>query len=600
MAFRIFLCCFIFGLTQVRGQIDDSSVFPQHSPVLTDLPPYETVLDALTTTYYPELPEEDYLAISRQPEGYFVGIQEHGEVYPEKYWPYWLPGDPGPRQLPFAKRDQPFPHYATETAGFWRLPAFERHLFYGYPDFTTDAIAVIEQVARPSDQQRKWLARAHEEHAMNLLNNQYGTSAPINRFYLDESREQRLNEKQYAEYLHHIRQSATHYAALPDSLGTPVGDPRVKATHQYLNAYLTLLQYHTPSTAMAAANEALTTYDDHLLLSAKLLLESCPSNAILLTEGDNDTYPLLYLQLTQGFRTDVLVVNRHLLHFPRYVGVLRRGEQIGGPLPLSSPQENIRSWAKDTYLPGNRGVVVDAPNALSVLAKLTPLSSGSTEAMARLPFGAIKLTDHPEGPIFRSEARVLNVGELVTLDLIASSLGKRPVTVAATVDQRYFAYSNSWQQIGLVYDLANERSTSGIDLAATHAWSQLLLRDRPLEKVGSQSTFFLTYLEELFVRASRYLENYGEANVAIELVDRYLSHLDRRVIFSRPSSFALLRRMHELGYDPVLLTAYLGILRERLGEIGIDQLSQNGKRTMVAIDHYLATGTFPSLLPPRN
>jgi hypothetical protein len=43
------------------------------------------------------------------------------------------------------------------------------------------------------------------------------------------------------------------------------------------------------------------------------MLMSCDKNAILLTYGDNDTYPLWYLQEVEGVRTDVRIINYNLL-----------------------------------------------------------------------------------------------------------------------------------------------------------------------------------------------------------------------------------------------------------------------------------------------
>lgn len=43
------------------------------------------------------------------------------------------------------------------------------------------------------------------------------------------------------------------------------------------------------------------------------MLNSCDSNAILITYGDNDTYPLWYLQEIEGIRTDIRIVNYNLL-----------------------------------------------------------------------------------------------------------------------------------------------------------------------------------------------------------------------------------------------------------------------------------------------
>jgi len=48
-------------------------------------------------------------------------------------------------------------------------------------------------------------------------------------------------------------------------------------------------------------------------LLARLLLESVPLGGVLVSAGDNDTYPLLYLQQVEGFREDVTIVTSPLL-----------------------------------------------------------------------------------------------------------------------------------------------------------------------------------------------------------------------------------------------------------------------------------------------
>jgi hypothetical protein len=80
------------------------------------------------------------------------------------------------------------------------------------------------------------------------------------------------------------------------------------------------------------------------------MLAGAEPNAIILTNGDNDTYPPLALQVGRGFRTDVAIVNLSLLNTPWYRRQLREGP-LHVPVPLlEGKAEGMQSQAALTGL----------------------------------------------------------------------------------------------------------------------------------------------------------------------------------------------------------------------------------------------------------
>ncbi len=83
------------------------------------------------------------------------------------------------------------------------------------------------------------------------------------------------------------------------------------------------------------------------------VLSSCDKNAILFTVGDNDTYPLWYMQEIEGYRQDVRIINLSLLGIDWYIDQLNYKINDADAVPMI--------WKPKDYEADKRNAIVYRP-----------------------------------------------------------------------------------------------------------------------------------------------------------------------------------------------------------------------------------------------
>lgn len=89
-------------------------------------------------------------------------------------------------------------------------------------------------------------------------------------------------------------------------------------------------------------------FTDPVLSYNRWMLKSLPQNAILITNGDMDTYPALALQISENLRPDIVVVNYSMLNMYSYADFISKRNNIVLPFTLEESKSIKPRYSDDS------------------------------------------------------------------------------------------------------------------------------------------------------------------------------------------------------------------------------------------------------------
>ncbi|MCH2042939.1 MAG: hypothetical protein MK212_02270 [Saprospiraceae bacterium] len=164
-------------------------------------------------------------------------------------------------------------------------------------------------------------------------------------------------------------------------------------------------------------------YPAAMVAMAKNYLSSCPQNAILITYGDNDTYPLWYVQEKLEFRKDVIVLNISLLASNRNLDYMHKQYVTSGKLKLSFQKEDYEKKGFDYMLLSDGLNAKYLPRYLS-LAKIV---ADESDAQRRILPKDFYLSAQDTSVTISINSNYIDKGGLILLDLIQNNIYERPI-----------------------------------------------------------------------------------------------------------------------------------------------------------------------------
>ncbi len=294
-------------------------------------------------------------------------------------------------------------------------------------------------------------------------------------------------------------------------------------------------------------------------------LNSCDKNAILFTNGDNDTFPLWYAQEVENVRTDVRVVNLSLLNTDWYVDQLKRKYYDSDAIALS--------WTSDKYSLGKRDYIPYYDRGIKTSVELKELVDfmGSDDANAKartnngeevnyFPSKKVRYTvdktavlaNHVVSPDdsdkivsameWEISGNYLMKNDLIILNIIANNNWKRPIYFATTVgSDNYLNLEPYFQLEGLTYRIVPIFTRSNNEVVPGRVETSKMYENVMTKFKFGNMNLESVYLDENnmrmttnfrinFSRLAEELLNQGKRDSAVNVLDKCVFEMPDKTV----------------------------------------------------------------------
>ena len=278
------------------------------------------------------------------------------------------------------------------------------------------------------------------------------------------------------------------------------------------------------------------------------LLQTCDQDAVLFTNGDNDTFPLWYLQDVEGVRRDVRVVCLSLLNTDWYISQLKHEEPYGAKkVAISMPDAEIKGIMPREFQP--RMVRLPVPGEVMKRYR-EEAASATLQSNDKGSETPDTISFYMPNTLTYGKVKAIRVQDVMVFDIVASTNWQRPIYFAMTVaPDGQIGLRDYLQLEGLAFRLVPKKGTSMYGyLNETRMRQQLFTGvEKPSQTrsigylwrgLNDSTTYFdedirrlmTNYRQAFLLLAQDYANTPGQSQKAVELLDRMEQVVPRKVI----------------------------------------------------------------------